>query len=487
MRIFFVLFYILAFNSYLWGKDQICAPLIEVQNHSTDGLSLHERLFKLYPSCAPWLEKACFGPFKLDKPISSLINSDGFGFPLPSDCSDKGNPLMKLTEAEKISDLLNSIQKIQNSEKHEPYREEIARKALENWSLIHKKRELDLAEILKVFEKEQAPLSLSPQEVDDATKTFVKRTKKAAKSSGSKTRLEIEDFISDQMIETAEDVVIKTELSPKNFKEDIYPGYKSVLAKLSNDKERFNELVKRASQIDSGHEEDFSGNLTPYHSKQLLLYHLDNFVSTKYKSNPIMGESILNGLANKLNLKIDTSKNNKATWSSIIAHDGFMLGANPNQMLNLLSKDSKTETQKSGTGIDCATYVQNILKQVGYSIDGRLTSYGISSKGQLNNIAKVEKIDSDTTSSLMPGDLVITRSLDDPIGHVQIVVGFEGDPPELVVISAEGGYQRGIVKRKINLYEIQPTYCGERNYYNSNQDDHVYYKATLKKAPNDKK
>lgn len=267
---------------------------------------------------------------------------------------------------------------------------------------------------------------------------------------------------------------------------DVYPGFYSRLKEESSDADRFELLVQRAKKIDTGDDYDFDGNLTPYHAKMILLYHLENSLREKYENAPQKAKAILDEVASKLHLKADYSGKVKTSqWEWVIPHDGFVLGATGTQIDNLL-KSSVSPSTISGTGVDCATFVHKMLLGSDYNElrkMGRMTSAGIATGGQLKSIAHLEPIGSDNVSKLSPGDLIVKRPKNDPIGHVEVIVGFEGDPPQIVTVSAGGGYQRTVLKTKHDIYPNQPNSCGEDNYFRESESENNYYRAFLKRGP----
>lgn len=466
-------------------KPKVCEEALQ-KSASSPGSSIAQVLRSTYPSCAAWLAKACQSSFRLDQetPLTKLLlNGDSVeGHPC-LDCIRSGTDSVGRS-ANSISSLASHLKGAADPHLPKPHQAELVKVTLAHWQLVNQKRDQDLATILSFFDKEELPKTLRNAAVRGAIRTLGERVKAASQRAGDLERTSFQAFVADQIAEAGEDIPVEWVDENGVKQSDVYPGFYTRLKEEATDEDRFQELVRRAKKADNGDDYDFDGNLTPYHSKMILLYHLENSIRNKYESQPAKANAVLNELASKLHLKADFSgKGQGSQWEWVIPHDGFVLAANNSQINNLL-KPSVSPSATNGTGVDCATYVHKMLLGSGYSElkkIGRMTSAGIATGGQLKNVATIERIKASTITKLGPGDLIVKRPKGDPVGHVEVVVGFEGDPPQIVTVSAAGGYQRTVVKRKHDLFPNQPHSCGEDNYFSESESN--YYRATLKRGP----
>lgn len=466
-------------------KPKVCEDAFR-KSLNSPGKSLSQILQETYPSCSAWLSKACQSSFRLDRetPLTKhLLSSDVLEGQPCLDCIQSGNVSVG-NAATSLTALANHLKAAADPNRPKDFQAEFVQVTLAHWKLVNQKRDQDLATILSYFEKESLPRSIRNASVRGAIRTLNERVKAASERAGDADRISFQSFVADQIAEAGEDIPVEWVDDEGVTQSDVYPGFYTRLKQESTDSQRFHELVRRAKQIDTADEEDFDGNLTPYHSKMILIYHLENSLREKYKSQPGKAEAVLNELAAKLNLKADLSGKGQATqWQWIIPHDGFVLGANRRQIDNLLKLEI-SPSAADGTGVDCATFVHQMLLGSRYkelAKSGRMTSGGIATGGQLKSITDLAPLNSRNASLLSPGDIIVKRPPDDPVGHVEIVVGYEGDPPQIVTVSADGGYQRTVVKRKHDVFPEQPQTCGELNYFS--ESDSRYYRATLKRGP----
>lgn len=433
-----------------------------------------------YPSCGVWLRNACTSPFHFDHRSQILQRSTSYNHSQDS-CSLPPPQTLSETAEDILLKTLNCLQDWQPPETRPKTRQAVALEALKEWERINQKRESDLEVILKLYSSEQFPLALKNSEISASIQTLVRHIDGASALTAEKNRASWLKFVGEQIADAAMDETNEYYDRAGKKHRDVELGIFSRLQREKSDSDRFKELVSRAHQIDPGVDDAYDGNLTPYHSKMILLYALVDRIQKKYISNPARADQILNTLARNLKLKADFTTSGPTQWKWIIPHDGFTLGASFGQMRNLLDMPGSAESEKkggTGSGIDCATFVQKVLEKSGFyhlPSGQRLTSAKVV-EGALNPIGKIQILSPGNMKQIAPGDLIIEREPQDPdgIGHVQIVVGYEGDPPNLVVVSAEGGYHRSLIKRLISIFPNQPNSCSKDNYFSLNSENQYY-------------
>lgn len=467
-------------------QKKICVEVLQTisgKSHS----EILEQIGKKYPSCANWLANSCFSSYRLDQRtdfVQALMEKPIFEGTSCVECS-QGSSKGLQRSAEILKPLVGHLKESADPHRPQAHQAELVRVTLAYWHLVNQKRDQDLSTLLSYFQKEELPSSLTEKDSFLAIETLEARINKAAERAGTQEKIMFQKFVAEQIADAGQDTSVPwvdTNGSPHN---DFYEGFHSRLKREKSDSDRFQLLVQRAQKVDDDNDVEFDSNLTPYHSKMILLYHFENQIRKKYEKDPLKAENILNEVATKLHLKVDFSHTKgKSLWRWIIPHDGFVLGAHQNQILNLLKSESASNSP-NGTGVDCATYVHQMLNGTGYknlAQGQRMTTAGIATGGQLDGIAKLQRIKTETISEIQPGDLIVKREKNESVGHVEIVVGYEGDPPQLVTISASGGYQRTVFKKRINIFPNQPHSCSKDNYF-MEHGEMTYYLAKLKKGP----
>ncbi|MCK6597586.1 MAG: hypothetical protein L6Q37_04415, partial [Bdellovibrionaceae bacterium] len=411
------------------STEPYCSELKKIESNSENINFLLKKLNTSYSlSCSKWIYNSCHSPFRVDNAFSNSQKNLG---------------------------IINK---------------KILEKAQSLYETNENNRKEDLRLILSTYQSENFPFEISNEQLLLSLKTLNDHIFLLPKSNLGIQANFLKQYVANQIIEASEDIKTKWKDEYGILHEDTEDGFLSVLAKLKSNSERMQLLIKTAQQNSERGRKDFIGNLTPYHAKMLLIFHLDNLIRHKHRYDVLAVNTLLNGLAKKLNLKAHYG-NSSMLWSDIVPHDGFVIGASLNQVNNFIKNAPSSALY--GKGIDCTTFVQNILVSSGLKfLDvntiGRLTSYGAVSKNQLQSIAKIVPLKTiNDIITLTPGDLIFQREDGEDSGHVEIFAGYEGDPVKLITINASGGLYRSILKRYIDIVEDLTTFdCDKSNHFN---------------------
>lgn len=430
------LFVFLLTNISLASTEYTCLKVHELQNKFKSLPAIFQALTeKANPTCVPWIYASCNTPYLTKNVFDNLKK-----------------PLKPINK--------NILERAQNL-------------YLQNEA----NRRKDLKTILDLYTKEQIPLSISNNQLIQSIETLDRHIIHLPKSSLGIQSGFLKRYVSDQMKDAAEDIKTKWKDQNGMIHEDTEEGFLSVLKKTQNNFSKMSFLISTANENSERGHKDFEGNLTPYHAKMLIIFHLENQLILKYTQQPARYTDLLNRLAKDLILKSHYGANDMK-WSDIVPHDGFVIGASAEQISNFI-KDAPSY-QKFGRGIDCTTFVQNILITSGYNQlnqhqIGRLTSYGAVSKHQLQSIASIAPLKSlNDIMTLTPGDLILQREDGEDTGHVEIFAGFEGDPAMLVTINASGGMYRSIIKRYIDLTPELNSDCNKTSHFVADKKVHFF-------------
>jgi hypothetical protein len=430
-----------------------------------------------FPSCGDWLAEACLSPYKLDRAGSwadVLNRPDGsFESTAISTC-----PTGDASGIGPLEDLLRDGGAVtQRYPTVSQLRERMARQALHAWLESNQARNHDVAAYAGLLRAEGLPAALSGDDVQGALDQFQDRmTALEATAPGDQKRI-LHDYIARYVRTASEDI-----LTPRGdgFPPDRTPGMKTRLAADPatgdplDDRQRFELLYSRATADNVEDYQIFDGNLTSYHAKLLLFYDLDRKLHQKYANDPAHADTLLNQLASQLRYRLDFSGRDGTRWADIVPHNGFALGATARQI------EAFQTPGGAAAGIDCMTFVQGILRQTGYPEPGRLsTSWALSS--QRDPALSLERLDDRNAGSIRPGDTLIYKD-GSPEGHGEVVVGYVGDPPQLVGVSARGDYVRGLVMRRLNLYPNAPRDCGQGTMVTT-QPQTKLYRMSIEKEP----
>lgn len=463
--------------------------------------SLLLRKYPAYASCASWLARSCLSSYRPDNPdalgdlLSEPWKSPEDAVPtLPvtrnldftTSCENDGPPgggLEAITDvARRLDDPLRAN------------RRRFAREVLDSWAMMERKREADYQVIVNFIQKYSIPRKFSmvdsatdPKDISGndfkmAIKTLLDRVNSAInRDPDPDTRRYLNLFVGQQIVQASSDLV--TPLRDGGVDRQL--GMYNRLLQEPNDQSRFALLLQRAYEMDASDGSDVDGFLTSYHAKMLLLYYIDNQIHAKLP--PAEARRALNELARSLQLKLDYTPGGEPTqWRYIIPHNGFVLGATDQQIANLWATSFKPGDDAGvGTGTDCTTFLQSNLARYGYPVSqdqiGQLDSGRILGANDVlgDFSSSPAELTSSSARDLRPGDiLVFGPSADDHFGHAEAIVGYAtaGDPPrpQLVVVSARGGYVRGIIKETLDIYPQAPENCATDSYFSENPDPKVY-------------
>lgn len=466
-----------------------------------------------YPSCADFLDQVCRSPYLVreGETVDKLLCRERIsnsGWNVQTCSGNSSSPIGSLGKS--LAELFG-----QSDGGIEDNRRKIVESALKNWKTINDKRLGDLNQIVDLYRREGLNSRVSLGDLKQMLKTMQSHINDVVKDEkDTYLRENVVKFIADQFADAFPDQdVFWYENGQK--KTDTLLGIESRLiwkpgrekpARLSSqatpdqrrqaeedrrmkDGDRFRYLLERAQMSDDGQADLNYGNITPYHAKLILLYNAVGKVQEKYRDNPGEADRVLNELARGLELKaLVPSKTNEPLWKTFIPHDGFVFGAYPSQIRTLIAGPDQGKVKTTfGAGADCSTFIQRSLDLAtgcfsDYGAKGRLTSEGIV-KGQLKEVASLEPLDRSSARRVSPGDLLIARDEDDPIGHTVIIVGYSSDsPPGLLAVSAEGGYQRTVVLRKIDLFPNAPSDCeGKPRVKYGESDKRSWHRASFDK------
>lgn len=489
------------------SSSGICSKIEALQ--ASDRNDPVEALFRRkYPedaSCASWLARSCLSPLRLDHPgtlheiLSQPWRSVIDGVPtLP--VTPSLAPVSSCDQDTRADDGLDVVARITGAleDPMRTTRERFAREALHGWALMERKREQDFQVIRDFLRKYSIPRKFamasssadpkdgSGNDFTQAIATLLRRVNSAIDmDSDPDTRRYLNLYVGQQIIQASSDLVTPL----RNGGEDRQLGMYNRLLQEPSDQRRFDLLLQRAYDMDASDGSDVDGFITSYHAKMLLLYYIDNQIHRKLPATE--AENALNELAQQLQLKADFTPDGEPTqWKYIVPHNGFVLGATSRQVANLWAPSFKPgDDAGSGTGTDCTKYYKSNLERFGYPVSsrevGEFDSGRILQKDGILSAfssAPVRLTDSNA-GDLEPGDSIIFGPQpDDPFGHAEMVVGYAGDPPQPVVVSARGGYVRGIIKETVNIFPEAPKNCASDSYF-SGGDAPPAYRVRLIRPP----
>ncbi|MGZ6331740.1 MAG: hypothetical protein ACXWP5_03905 [Bdellovibrionota bacterium] len=385
----------------------------------------------------------------------------------------------------------------------------LSRLALRAWEQFDRERKQDLESILTTYQEEGISSEMSEAEMREAVDALSRHVLRAAHKIKDKEEAgPVAKYIAQQFDDAAkfrypEDpsyegflTVLSDQEFPKWQKNEFKPydqatGVPEALDAISKlhglERKRFEYVRKIASAED--HEEDYPGDLTPYHAKMLLLFHLrDQIYQRNLKKFPRDPDEaydatleVLNRLALKLNLKRVVGTTPGHEWEETIAHDGFYLSAPQPEIVNLFSGSGGPNAHKLGASVDCSTFFQQVFRGAGFKTEvPRLSSNRIL-EGALKQLGTVTQLTAQTAQTLEAGD-VLVESIKGDVGHVLTVAGFAKDPPIMILVDAAGGYSRTIVKHQQGLFEDFPRDC-KTKFLLAPENGTTYYKFSIKKAP----
>jgi hypothetical protein len=221
-------------------------------------------------------------------------------------------------------------------------------------------------------------------------------------------------------------------------------------------KARFNFLMTRAAEIDSGQHSE--GDLSPYHARMMLMSWFEDRVKAKYKKGDGRANKTLDEVGARMQLSRTTWKG-YAGWDESLFHDGYVFGASKQEYQNLFNGSAQ-----SGQGVDCSTFVQNALEKLNFhdplfatknakkeSVPGRIgtphmvgIAPGVVPQSSLTGVQVIRLC---SEKDLKPGDVIVNKT------HTVIFSEYRESPrSEMFVIEATGNSSRTVREAPFDPY-----------------------------------